>query len=278
MAFSSAELWSLSLTNVQHVNGPKARRGIHADMLLCLPAAFGLDSESAPPDTVEPPRSFEARRTEPDRDAAICRSPILPQRGPRGRHPRNRPDRRAPVRAEAHPARRSRHRQGAARRERHDALVSGLDHQADDDLCRRCRRSKDRRLTLDTLLTVSPQRGRAAAVQDGLQGRHQVTLDNALKMLMVKSANDMAVVLAEGVSRLGRGLRRRDERASRAPRHDAVELGQSERPAGRRADHLGARHGDPRPRDPDASFRNTISTGTSRRSSSASASCATTTR
>ena len=36
--------------------------------------------------------------------------------------------------------------------------------------------------------------------------------------------------------------------ASRAARHDAVELGQSERPARRRADHLGARHGDPRAR------------------------------
>ena len=32
----------------------------------------------------------------------------------------------------------------------------------------------------------------------------QVTVDNALKMLLVKSANDMAVVLAEGVGRLGR--------------------------------------------------------------------------
>ena len=31
---------------------------------------------------------------------------------------------------------------------------------------------KDRRLTLDTLLTVSPQRGRAGALQDGLQARH----------------------------------------------------------------------------------------------------------
>ena len=71
---------------------------------------------------------------------------------------------------------------------------------------------KDKRLTLDTLLTVSPQRGRAGALQDGLQGRHPVTVDNALKMLMVKSANDMAVVLAEGVSRLDREIRRRHER------------------------------------------------------------------
>ena len=34
----------------------------------------------------------------------------------------------------------------------------------------------------------------------GFRPAPQVTVDNALKMLMVKSANDMAVVLAEGVA------------------------------------------------------------------------------
>ena len=42
------------------------------------------------------------------------------------------------------------------------------------------------------------ERGGAAAVEDGLPGRHQVTVDNALKMMMVKSANDI-------VGRAGRG-------------------------------------------------------------------------
>ena len=59
---------------------------------------------------------------------------------------------------------------------------------------------KQRRLTLDSLLTVS---GRAAAQQPskmGFKPGTKVTVDNALKMLMVKSANDIAVVLAEGVS------------------------------------------------------------------------------
>ena len=41
--------------------------------------------------------------------------------------------------------------------------------------------------------------GLAVAVEDGLPAGTQVTVDNALKMMMVKSANDMAVVLAEGV-------------------------------------------------------------------------------
>ena len=45
------------------------------------------------------------------------------------------------------------------------------------------------------------QCGRAGADQDGLsRPARTVTVDNALKMLMVKSANDIAVVLAEGVS------------------------------------------------------------------------------
>ena len=44
-------------------------------------------------------------------------------------------------------------------------------------------------------------RGVDAAVQNGVSARAPyVTLDNALKMLMVKSANDLAVMVAEGVS------------------------------------------------------------------------------
>ena len=84
----------------------------------------------------------------------------------------------------------------------------------------------------------------------GFKAGTTVTVDNALKMLMVKSANDIAVVLAEGVVGLDREIRRRHERGLAPPRHDAVELGQSERSAGRRADHLGARHGDAGARDP----------------------------
>ena len=58
---------------------------------------------------------------------------------------------------------------------------------------------KDGRLTLDTLLTVSPAAAAQSPSKMGLRAGTQVTVDNALKMMMVKSANDMAVVLAEGV-------------------------------------------------------------------------------
>jgi D-alanyl-D-alanine carboxypeptidase len=59
---------------------------------------------------------------------------------------------------------------------------------------------KDKRITLDTLFTVSPNAVAQAPSKMGFAAGTTVTVDNALKMLMVKSANDIAVVLAEGVS------------------------------------------------------------------------------
>lgn len=59
---------------------------------------------------------------------------------------------------------------------------------------------KEGRLTLDTLLTVSPAAAEQSPSKMGFRAGTQVTVDNALKMMMVKSANDMAVVLAEGVA------------------------------------------------------------------------------
>jgi len=58
---------------------------------------------------------------------------------------------------------------------------------------------KDGRITLDTLFTVSPVAASQSPSKMGFRPGTQVTVDNALKMMLVKSANDMAVVLAEGV-------------------------------------------------------------------------------
>ena len=58
---------------------------------------------------------------------------------------------------------------------------------------------KEGRITLDTLFTVSPTAASQSPSKMGFRPGTQVTVDNALKMLLVKSANDMAVVLAEGV-------------------------------------------------------------------------------
>ncbi len=59
---------------------------------------------------------------------------------------------------------------------------------------------KERRIGFDTLLRVSGNASAQAPSKMGFAVGTTVTVDNALKMLMVKSANDMAVVLAEGVS------------------------------------------------------------------------------
>jgi D-alanyl-D-alanine carboxypeptidase len=59
---------------------------------------------------------------------------------------------------------------------------------------------KEGRLSLDKLLTVSENAVAQQPSKMGFPLGTQVTVDNALKMLMVKSANDMAVVLAEGLS------------------------------------------------------------------------------
>jgi D-alanyl-D-alanine carboxypeptidase len=59
---------------------------------------------------------------------------------------------------------------------------------------------KEGRINLDTPLVVSANAAAQAPVKMGFAVGTIVTVDNALKMLMVKSANDMAVVLAEGVA------------------------------------------------------------------------------
>jgi D-alanyl-D-alanine carboxypeptidase len=58
---------------------------------------------------------------------------------------------------------------------------------------------KDGRLALDSLLTVSPVAAAQSPSKMGIRPGTQVTVENVLAMMMVKSANDMAVVLAEGV-------------------------------------------------------------------------------
>jgi D-alanyl-D-alanine carboxypeptidase len=58
---------------------------------------------------------------------------------------------------------------------------------------------KDGRIRLDNLVTVSATALSQAPSKMGFPVGTRMTVDNALKMLLVHSANDMAVVLAEGV-------------------------------------------------------------------------------
>ena len=59
---------------------------------------------------------------------------------------------------------------------------------------------RDGRLTLDTPLTMSARAAGMPPSKMGFRPGVEVTLDNALKMLMVKSPNDVAVMIAEGIS------------------------------------------------------------------------------
>ena len=58
---------------------------------------------------------------------------------------------------------------------------------------------KEGRISLTTLLTVSRNAAAQQPTKMGFNAGTTLTIDNALKMLMVKSANDMAVAIAEGV-------------------------------------------------------------------------------
>jgi D-alanyl-D-alanine carboxypeptidase len=58
---------------------------------------------------------------------------------------------------------------------------------------------RDGQVTPDTLFTVSPNAAMQSPTKMGFPVGTQVTVDNAIKMMMVKSANDMAVLLAEGL-------------------------------------------------------------------------------
>lgn len=56
------------------------------------------------------------------------------------------------------------------------------------------------RVSLQTPLVVSNRAARMAPSKMGFKPGTEVTLENALKMIMVKSANDVSVTIAEGVS------------------------------------------------------------------------------
>jgi D-alanyl-D-alanine carboxypeptidase len=59
---------------------------------------------------------------------------------------------------------------------------------------------KERRITLDTVFTATGNAVAQGPTKMGFPVGATLTVDNGLKMLMVKSANDVAVVLAEGLS------------------------------------------------------------------------------
>ena len=65
----------------------------------------------------------------------------------------------------------------------------------------------------------------------GYQPGTVLTLDNALKIIMVKSANDVAAAIGESLGGSQAGVRGPHERRIAAARHDRLALGQRARPA-----------------------------------------------
>ena len=59
---------------------------------------------------------------------------------------------------------------------------------------------RDHQIAMNTPLVVSARAHKMPPSKMGFAIGTQVTLDNALKMLMVRSANDVAITVAEGVS------------------------------------------------------------------------------
>jgi D-alanyl-D-alanine carboxypeptidase len=61
------------------------------------------------------------------------------------------------------------------------------------------REIKEGHITLNTLLTITPDAAKQPPTKMGFPVGTKVTVDNALKMMLVKSANDIAVAIADGV-------------------------------------------------------------------------------
>ncbi len=104
------------------------------------------------------------------------------------------------------------------------------------------------KLTMDTPLVMSARAARMQPSKMGFRPGTEVTLDNALKMLMVKSPNDVAVMVAEGVSgsveAFADDMNAAGEKLGLHESHFVNPNGLHD-PESR---VLGARHGDDRPR------------------------------
>ena len=86
-------------------------------------------------------------------------------------------------------------------------------------------------VTTDTKVTCSRTASLQAPSKLGLPVGGSITLDVALKVLIVKSANDVAVMIAEAASRQPGRVCRAHERGGAATRHDAHALRQCQRPS-----------------------------------------------
>ena len=88
---------------------------------------------------------------------------------------------------------------------------------------------RDHQISLDTPLVVSRRAASMPPSKMGFRPGTEVTLGNALKMLMVKSPNDIAITIAEGIAGSVEAFADDMNDAAAAARHDAEPFRQSER-------------------------------------------------
>ena len=106
------------------------------------------------------------------------------------------------------------------------------------------------KMKLDTEMEVSEHASEQAPTKLGLRPGQTIKVEDAIKGLVTRSANDAAVVIAEAIAGDEDRIRQADDAQGARARHEQDHLSQRLGPAQRRTGHHGARSGDARPRDP----------------------------
>ena len=106
------------------------------------------------------------------------------------------------------------------------------------------------KIKLDTPLKVSEHAADQDPTKLELKPGQTIPVEDAIKGVVTRSANDAAVVIAENLGGSERRIRQADDAKGSRAGHEPHHLCQRVRPAGRRSDHHGARPGAARPRHP----------------------------
>ena len=91
---------------------------------------------------------------------------------------------------------------------------------------------REGRANKDAKLTISAKANAQPKMRLGFGAGKEITYDDAMKALIIVSANDIAYALAEAVSGSEEAFVARDERQGRKARHDRHALHQSAWPSG----------------------------------------------
>ena len=108
------------------------------------------------------------------------------------------------------------------------------------------RQVKSGAITVNSPVTISNNAAKAPPSKMYFKPGSQLTLDHALKIIMVKSANDVSVAIAETIAGSHDFFVAMMNEEAAPPRDVRHALHQRERPAGQGAAHHRPRHGHPR--------------------------------